>query len=192
MFNYQDKRITFAAILFLVLIIIYAMRRFNANKLAASLSSGGQREANLRAFLWMIRKCEGTANEMGYRTLFGYKYFDDFSKHPNRKVTAGGYTSTAAGAYQILYKTWVWLKTFNDLPDFSPENQDKAAVALIQYRGALEDVYAGRFDSAVKKCAKEWASLPGSPYGQPTRSLADARDFYTEAGGIITTATANV
>jgi len=36
-------------------------------------------------------------------------------------------------------------------------------------------VKAGRFDAAVAKCAKEWASLPGSPYGQPVKTLDQAR-----------------
>ena len=141
--------------------------------------------ANVAAFLWMIRSCEGTANANGYRTLFGYEYFNDFSKHPNRAVTKGGYTSTAAGAYQILYKTWLFVNTRVELPDFSPESQDIAAVELIRYRGALGDVMTGDIRSAIQKCNKEWASLPGSPYGQPVRTLEQAIGYYTAAGGHI-------
>lgn len=142
---------------------------------------------NVKAFLWMIRKCEGTANEKGYNTLFGYEYFSDMSKHPNKVICKGGYCSTAAGAYQILYKTWttVILKRIA-LPDFSQKSQDLAAIELLKVRGAYEDVKAGRFESAVQKCAKEWASLPGSPYGQPTRTLAQAKGYYKEAGGQLT------
>lgn len=57
------------------------------------------------------------------------------------------------------------------------------ALFLIKRRGALEDVIAGRFESAVKKCNREWASLPGSPYGQPTKTMADALDVYVKHGG---------
>jgi hypothetical protein len=35
----------------------------------------------------------------------------------------------------------------------------------------------------VKKCALEWASLPTSPYGQPTVTMAQARAEYEQAGG---------
>jgi muramidase (phage lysozyme) len=77
-------------------------------------------------------------------------------------------TSTAAGAYQFLARTWDEVAAALELPDFSPQSQDVAALWLIRRRGALADLREGRFDDFVAKCAKEWASLPGSPYGQPT------------------------
>jgi NAD-dependent dihydropyrimidine dehydrogenase PreA subunit len=46
-----------------------------------------------------------------------------------------------------------------------------------------EDVLAGRLGDAIAKCAREWASLPGSPYGQPTRTMAQARATYEQFGG---------
>ena len=69
--------------------------------------------------------------------------------------------------------------------DFSPESQDKFAVWCIKRRGALDDVLAGRIETAVQKCAKEWASLPGSPYGQPTRTLEQALATYAAYGGAL-------
>lgn len=134
---------------------------------------------NVRAFLMMIRTGEGTAGSNGYRTLFGGQLFDGFEDHPRITVTAGGYTSTAAGAYQILSRTWDGL----GLADFTPASQDVAAVMLIKRRGALADVIAGRIEQAVAKCAKEWASLPGSPYGQPTITLSRAAAVYAQWGG---------
>jgi muramidase (phage lysozyme) len=146
--------------------------------------------ANLQAFLAMIRYAEGTSGANGYRMLFGGGLFDSFEDHPRQAVTArlGGslITSTAAGAYQILARTWDDVRRVLSLPDFSPESQDKAAAFLIRRRGALADVYAGRFDEAVKKCSQEWASLPGSPYGQPVKSLSDVRRVYVASGGQIT------
>jgi muramidase (phage lysozyme) len=145
--------------------------------------------SNLRAFLRMIRAGEGTADADGYRRLFGGDLFDSYADHPRITVTArlGGkpITSTAAGAYQFLSRTWDEAKAALSLPDFSPASQDMAAAFLIRRRGALADVYAGNFESAVAKCAREWASLPGSPYGQPVKTLAQAQAVYLAHGGFL-------
>lgn len=137
--------------------------------------------ANLRAFLRAIRYAEGTAGADGYRMLFGGGLFSSFSDHPRVLVEKSGYRSTAAGAYQILSRTWDEVRS--GLPDFSPASQDIAAARLIRRRGALADVYAGRFADAIRKCAKEWASLPGSPYGQPVKTMAQMNSAYMGAGG---------
>ena len=62
-------------------------------------------DANVRAFLAVIRAGEGTSDDDGYRRCFGGSLFDSFADHPRRVVRAGGYTSTAAGAYQFLART---------------------------------------------------------------------------------------
>lgn len=143
--------------------------------------------ANLRAFLAVIRHCEGTAGPDGYRTLFGGELFDSFADHPRRQITRAlkgrPITSTAAGAYQFLARTWDECRRALNLPDFSPESQDLAAVFLIRRRGALADVEAGRIEAALRKCNREWASLPGAPYGQPTKPLAECLAVYHRAGG---------
>ena len=144
---------------------------------------------NLRAFLAVIRAGEGAADEDGYRRLYGGKLFDSFADHPRVAIKAGKWTSTAAGAYQFLSATWAECAKALALPDFTPASQDLAAVFLIRRRGALPDAIAGRLDEAIAKCAKEWASLPGSPYGQPTRTLAQARATYLQAGGTLAQAT---
>lgn len=154
-------------------------------------------DANVRAFLRMLRHGEGTAGEDGYRVMFGGGHLvgldgqpgtaDDFADHPRRAITRklGGtpITSTAAGAYQFLAKTWDGLVKQYGFADFSPMNQDLGAVALIKGRKALDDVIAGRFEDAVRKCNREWASLPGSPYGQPVVTMARARQEYEAHGG---------
>ena len=94
-------------------------------------------------------------------------------------------SSTAAGAYQFLSRTWDALVRQYGFKDFSPENQDKGAVALIIGRKALDDVIAGNIEQAIRKCNREWASLPGSPYGQPTRTLDQALETYRLAGGYL-------
>ena len=154
-------------------------------------------DANVQAFLRMLRHGEGTAGDDGYRVMFGGSHLvgldgqpgtaDDFADHPRRAITRklGGtpITSTAAGAYQFLSKTWDGLVKQYGFADFSPMNQDLGAVALIVGRKALDDVKAGRFEDAVRKCNREWASLPGSPYGQPVVTMARARQEYEAHGG---------
>lgn len=142
-------------------------------------------DKNVQAFLRVIRAGESGQGDDAYTVMFGGDHFTDFSQHPNVSNTASGYTSTAAGAYQFLYKTWRGLVEKYGFPDFSPYSQDCGAVALIAGRGALDDVQAGRFDTAIEKCNKEWASLPGSPYGQPTRTLSAARETYLSYGGTL-------
>ena len=144
-------------------------------------------DGNVQAFLRMIRVGEGTADELGYRRHFGGALFDSFSDHPRRPVTErlGGkpITSTAAGAYQFLAGTWAECARALGLADFSPRSQDLAAVFLVARRKAIDDVLAGRVEAAIAKCAREWASLPGSPYGQPTKTLAEALRLYADYGG---------
>jgi hypothetical protein len=69
------------------------------------------------------------------------------------------------------------------LRDFSPGEQDKAAIGLLIRRKALDDVMVGRIEAAIEKCRLEWASLPGSPYGQRTESLQRVLDTYIASGG---------
>ncbi|HMV15718.1 MAG TPA: glycoside hydrolase family 104 protein [Chitinophagales bacterium] len=144
---------------------------------------------NVQAFLKMIRYAEGTAGENGYRTLFGGKLFNDFSKHPNIKVPffnkLKGKTdySTAAGAYQFIRPTWLEVSTKLGLSDFSPASQDKAAVEKIRQRGGLDYVIAGEFDKAVDKVKLEWASMPGAGYKQPEKKLAELKKIYVQHGG---------
>lgn len=142
---------------------------------------------NLSAFLALIRQCEvGTTGVNGYKILYGGSTFGSFTSHPNKAVTAGGYTSTAAGAYQILYRTWEDFLDANGPHDFSPDSQDLCARWLIDRRGATADVEAGRLRAAITKCGKEWASLPGSPYGQPVRTLEYCEQVFRDNGGVQT------
>ena len=98
-----------------------------------------------------------------------------FSKHPNVLVqVTATIKSTAAGRHQILYKTWIELK----LPDFSPASQDLAAVRLFKRRNMLAPLFAGDVQQAIRNGNREWASLPGSPYGQPTHSMGELVGFY--------------
>jgi muramidase (phage lysozyme) len=150
-----------------------------------SMDTNSKQYKNLKAFLTMIQYAEGTYGQDGYRKLYGGSLFNDLSKHPNTPTTKWGITSTAAGAYQILSKTWNELQAKLGLPDFSPLSQDKAAIELIRRRKALEDVMAGRWAQAIEKCKKEWASLPGAGYGQNEKNIKNLLAVYKVAGGTI-------
>lgn len=142
---------------------------------------------NVRAFLRVIREGETSQTDEAYRMTFGGDLVESLSDHPRRVVRRmlGGKSiaSSAAGAYQFLTGTWDECAAALGLPDFSPASQDLAAVFLIDRRKALGDVVSGRIDDAIRKCAREWASLPGSPYGQPTKTLAQAKAVYEVNGG---------
>lgn len=147
--------------------------------------SEDQAQANIRAFLDMIAFAEGTSGANGYRMLFGGRLFDSYADHPRVFVPFRNTTSSAAGRYQMLSRTWDTLARRLSLPDFSPASQDAAAIELIRERGALNDVRAGRLAVAVQKVRRIWASLPGAGYDQPERSINQLAAAYTRAGGTL-------
>lgn len=156
---------------------------------------------NIGAYLAVLRQAEGTASQADpYRVCYGYRHtIQDLRDHPAatgewsgellpdgmcRNAGLGpGCRSTAAGAYQMIGRTWSNLRNKLGLPDFGPASQDAAAVELIRQRGALEDVKAGRFDQAVYKCRAEWASLPGNYAKQGQRSMPELQAWYSQNGG---------
>lgn len=143
---------------------------------------------NVKAFLRAIRLGEGTADEGGYRRLVGGGEFAVPPwLHPNKRVFLPRYNvySTAAGAYQFLHRTWAGLVDQYGFIDFGPHNQDLGAIALIAGRGALDDVISGRIEEAIGRCKKEWASLPGSEYGQRTEKMEDVLAEYAAHGGTL-------
>lgn len=164
---------------------------------------------NERAFLALIEYAEGTGRNPHtgqaidpYRTCYGYKHtIQSFADHPAvtkewwgevlppnlcRNVgLSPGCRSTAAGRHQLIRPTWLEAKAKLRLKDFSPDNQDRAALYLIEQVGALEDIHAGRLTEAVAKCSAKWASLPGSKAGQPERRLGGLLVAFKSAGGTV-------
>jgi muramidase (phage lysozyme) len=149
----------------------------------AGVDPGLVNHPNVRAMLAVIRTGEGTTSASGYQTLFGGGKFTSLSDHPRIVVKRSGFASTAAGAYQFLASSWDETKRIMGLPDFSPASQDVAAVGRLAARGALADVVRGDFRAAIAKINKEWASLPGSPYGQPVMTMATAQQVFVANGG---------
>ena len=161
-------------------------------------------DVNVRAFLTMIAKAEGTEGRGDpYRVCYAYAHtVKDLRDHPavtgewrGQRLTdqqckgAGlgpGCVSTAAGRYQIIRPTWLTCKRALGLPDFGPDSQDRAAVYLIDQAGALDLVKAGRVEEAIPKLRRVWASFPGAGYaGQGMRSLNWMTTAYQQAGGYL-------
>lgn len=151
---------------------------------------------NLQAFLRLIRHGETTQSDDAYRWLVGSTkarptLFDSFADHPRRRVRlvikGKVVWSTAAGAFQIIAPTWDEMAPKYKLADFTPINQDIAAAGLVHRRGALRDVIDGRIDEAIRKCRKEWASLPGAGYNQHERTTRELLAVYESHGGRIST-----
>ena len=131
----------------------------------------------VRAALDTIAWAEGGRS---YQTLYGGGTFSG-NQHPNRAITAGGYTSTAAGRYQFLYRTWAGIQRALGLPDFSPAHQDIGAVYLIWERGQLNKLLTGDFEGMMRGLGCLWAALPYSTCGQRRRGLAETMNYYNSA-----------
>jgi lysozyme len=164
------------------------------------------------AFLTLIRTTEGTERLANpYAAVYGYVFeITDFSDHPanlgwkgerlpDHYCRAAGLTpgcvSTAAGAYQFIKPTWSGktvkgifypgLKQRLNLPDFSPESQDRAAIALLDQIGAIPSIQRGDFQRAIQVASSQWASLPYSRSGQPKFPMQTALQIYQDAGGLL-------
>jgi len=133
-------------------------------------------DAKVRALLDVIAFAEGAE----YDTIVhgkGSFTITDFSKHPDVLVeVTPTISSTAAGRYQFLYSTWSGL----GMKDFTPNSQDVAAVKLFQRRKMLAPLFNGDIEQAIRNGNKEWASLPDSPYGQPTHSMGELKQLYDQ------------
>ena len=148
------------------------------------------------AMLDTIAYAEGTDRsigdglKVGYDIIFTFDRSTDFLDHPRRIRCSGSLCSDAAGRYQYLSTTWDGVATNLRLPDFSPISQDRGAVQLIRWRGALNLVEAGRIRSALDSLSFEWASLPDSTGrgrypGQPIFSVAEVESLFVQAGGVL-------
>lgn len=142
---------------------------------------------NRKAFLDMIAVSEGTKGhgDDGYNVIVGGGLFSSYADHPRKLVVLNkkGLKSTAAGRYQLLARYYDAYKKQLNLPDFSPASQDAIAIQQIKEQKALDDVDAGRFELAVKKCRNIWASLPGAGYGQHENTIEYLEKAYANAGG---------
>lgn len=146
---------------------------------------------NVRRYLDVIAQAEGTAQHNDpYRVGFGGSTIADLARHPGIakrfKQTDGKTNSTtAAGKYQFLERTWNDVAGKLGLSDFSPRAQDLGALELMRRSGSLDDVLRGDYAQAIQKDGRTWASLPSSPYAQPKRSQGFI-DAALQRGGVDT------
>ncbi|WP_241020980.1 glycoside hydrolase family 104 protein [Burkholderia sp. Ac-20344] len=162
-------------------------------------TQAGDPGTNLRAFLDMIAMSEiGPSllanSDNGYNVVVGGSLFDNgYADHPRIVVrtryglsdAAGRYQAMAAVPGQIKTNTWDWISARLGLTDFSPASQDAMATYILQWKGAYNDVLAGNIQSAISKVAGQWASLPGSPYGQSPHDMGTVLSWYQSAGGAV-------
>lgn len=139
----------------------------------------------VRAFLDTIAYAEGTYHNRsrGYHMRFpSGTMFEDLDTHPGIAACAlcgnKEISSTAAGRYMFLETIWKTVASRLDLGDFSPLNQDIAALYLVRERRALDDVKNGDLKSALEKVNVIWASLPGSPHQQPIKKYETLRKVF--------------
>ena len=137
-----------------------------ANNLSTDVGMSND-ELNLRATLGIIQSGEGGDGENRYKKLYGGGILKDLKKHPGLytwKTTVDKKTgkvmehkSSMAGAYQIKGTTYAEV---SKTTDFSEENQDKAAVAILEQKGVLDDAKKGNIQTVINKLkASTWTSL---------------------------------
>ena len=135
--------------------------------------------ANARDYLNMLAASEGTATQgnNGYNIMFRGGVFNDYSAHPNQRheyIDKQGRkgVSTAAGRYQFLKGTYDGVAKQLGITDFSPESQDKVAIALMLQKGV--DFNDGAdLASNVGRINNVWTSLAGSTLGAQYHSTRD-------------------
>ena len=160
---------------------------------------GNGMSKNAKALLNTIRWAEGTLKPDGYNTWFGGRSDMDLTKmtidevvaEQKRRLSAGEatygqYTSAAVGAYQMMKPEAFAAKaglSGNSL--FSPENQDKMAIAgyMMGQAGMTQaEIDAPISREQIAKIAPVWASLPmmsgRSRYGQPVKRYEDLVRVY--------------
>ncbi len=107
----------------------------------------------------------GWAEGASYDILFGGKRIKDLSRYPNRLVEKWGKKSTAAGKYQITAQTYRGLRRRGLLKNFYEDDQDQAALYLVQKAGITSEIldqaiFSGNFYPVWEKLAPRWASFP--------------------------------
>ncbi|MEX3853192.1 paar repeat-containing protein [Paraburkholderia sp. BR10923] len=118
------------------------------------------KDANVKAFLYMIGKSEGGDYHAKYGWYPGNTTwtFTDESTHPG--PGKDGHT-TAAGLYQINRAAWTEHgKKAMGLDDFSPHTQDLIAVEDVRLHNVIDLVIAGDIKHAIEKLKPhEWVSF---------------------------------
>ena len=148
-------------------------------ELSSSSSRGNGGGDRVQAFLDALAWAEGS----DYSTIFTHATFSNFTDHPRQLECSSDLCSDAAGRYQFLSTTWDEYAGKLGLPDFSPESQDQAAIALLDDLGALDKLNDGDIEGAFCLAGSRWASLPCSASGQPQKTTAELLARYQSSLG---------
>lgn len=79
--------------------------------------------------------------------------------------------STASGRYQLILPTWQEISTLMHLGTFSAQNQDAAALKILEECHATEAILAFDIPTAIGLACDVWASFPGNLYHQGGRPM---------------------
>lgn len=148
------------------------------------------RDVRVKAFLDLLAHGEGTSYHPDaahvtdqYRMTFCGK-IRSFKDHPRVKccnpVGNRVICATASGRYMFLQKTWDWVSQKIGLRDFSPQSQDLAAIYLLIYSGAMEEIRKNNIPAAMRKASRYWAPIPGNNYQQPQTKTQELMTIYNK------------
>lgn len=150
-------------------------------------------DPNIQTMLNLLSRTEGTHGATNPYAVYGGKVSNQLSSLALHPGQAGAWQfkwnngkqdkSTASGRYQIIEATWNDVAKKYGLSDFSPINQDLAAIALMKEKGAIQDIKNGNFHAAARKLGSTWASLPTSTHDQAKRSPAEFNKMLAASGG---------
>ncbi len=150
------------------------------------------RNDKVKAFLDLLAHGEGTSYHPDVKILtdqYRLSFCNDgkissFKDHPRKRccspVGKRIICATAAGRYMFLQKTWDWVTQEIDLHDFSPLNQDLAAIYLLVISGAMQDILQDNIVGAISKASRFWAPLPGNDYKQPQTRIKELLQVYSK------------
>jgi muramidase (phage lysozyme) len=158
---------------------------YNTNSNQINIGTSSKYSPKMQAFLATIRWAEtGNSGTESYRKLVFNGTFNNFSTHPLIKqcapINGKRICSTAAGAYQMLDKSWWDLQPKLKLANFSPVSQDRMAVEYIRRNNAIKDIESGNFAKAACKVGKIWASFPCNSYNQNPKSMEKLNNYYQQ------------
>jgi muramidase (phage lysozyme) len=142
--------------------------------------------ARMRAMLRLIRweENEFASDDEAYHARYGghdpmsdadminYVPKPEYFKDPDGKVRA----HYPAGAYQIVRDTWNRASKKLGITDFTPINQDRIAISIIEERHAVGDIEVGNLQQAIRKLKDQWVSLPGGSQNHIT--MEDTKKKY--------------
>ncbi len=144
----------------------------------------------IQAMMDAIGVGEGTFNpktgQRNWMKWFGNAKFTPTAEHPglspvpffNKKIGKWD-RSSAAGGGQFLERTWDGIEQDIGNLDFNNlHHQELAFVEKMRDRGMTGPLLRGVVRTAMALARPEWASVPGSPYKQPTVSQSTVVDSF--------------